>query len=444
MAKSLQVTVTNPDDLNTLQGELVTKNYNLEILGLKNPADFRKFSKSLMMLDRILKETNDKVDNGLKTKLDKGGYSGTAKDLKNEIDGKVSKSGDKLNGTLSINTSGMNQIKILHNDIVVGELVANSEAISLFNSTSSNFAALYNNGNATIKANNLKTSAKEVIDAINELDYGKFNNTGGVLSGDIIVKTSRQPMFGLDIGEKHKGGLYAEDSAVIVWNSAGRNFIHLYDNGETTITAKNLKTKSKEVVGAIGELHDEKLSKNGDTMTGPLAIDAWNNNLRLLSRGVNKGEVIAVEDGVAIWNASSRNKLMLRNDGWLLATANNLTTKSKDIVAAINELKNRFNNPSILWENNSSSDVSELVATGLSKYRIIMMKYVLGKATHSSQVGPDIHTEMVYITDDNPNFHINGFGSSRVRYNINGDTLTRTFKDNTSFVLRRVYGLIEK
>ena len=88
MAKSLQVTVTNPDDLNTLQGELVTQNYNLEILGLKNPADFRKFSKSLIMLDRILKETNDKVDNGLKTKLDKGSYGGDADDLKREIDGK--------------------------------------------------------------------------------------------------------------------------------------------------------------------------------------------------------------------------------------------------------------------------------------------------------------------------------------------------------------------
>ena len=88
MEKSLQVTVTNPDDLNTLQGELVTQNYNLEILGLKNPADFRKFSKSLMMLDRILKETNYNVDNGLNKKLNKGTYEGDADDLKREIDGK--------------------------------------------------------------------------------------------------------------------------------------------------------------------------------------------------------------------------------------------------------------------------------------------------------------------------------------------------------------------
>lgn len=86
MEKSLQVTVTNPDDLNTLQGELVTQNYNLEILGLKNPADFRKFSKSLMMLDRILKETNYNVDNGLNKKLNKGTYEGDADDLKNNID----------------------------------------------------------------------------------------------------------------------------------------------------------------------------------------------------------------------------------------------------------------------------------------------------------------------------------------------------------------------
>ena len=102
MEKSLQVTVTNPDDLNTLQGELVTQNYNLEILGLKNPADFRKFSKSLMMLDRILKETNYNVDNGLNKKLNKGTYEGDADDLKREVDNKVSKAGDTMTGRLNL------------------------------------------------------------------------------------------------------------------------------------------------------------------------------------------------------------------------------------------------------------------------------------------------------------------------------------------------------
>lgn len=112
MAKSLQVTVTNPDDLNTLQGELVTQNYNLEILGLKNPADFRKFSKSLMMLDRILKETNDKVDNGLNKKLNKGSYEGDADDLKREIDGKEpafsKKSGFNLDKSDSVSSNSSN------------------------------------------------------------------------------------------------------------------------------------------------------------------------------------------------------------------------------------------------------------------------------------------------------------------------------------------------
>lgn len=48
--------ITDEQELNTSIEELVTENYALEVLGLKNPADFRKFSKSFMKLDKFLKE----------------------------------------------------------------------------------------------------------------------------------------------------------------------------------------------------------------------------------------------------------------------------------------------------------------------------------------------------------------------------------------------------
>lgn len=70
-------------------------------LKLKKPdyengvADIRIFNENWDILDEASKkienemtETNDKVDNGLKTKLDKGSYGGDADDLKREIDGK--------------------------------------------------------------------------------------------------------------------------------------------------------------------------------------------------------------------------------------------------------------------------------------------------------------------------------------------------------------------
>lgn len=51
--------ITDEQELNTSTEELVTENYALEILGLKNVADFRKFSRSFMKLDEIVKGIED-------------------------------------------------------------------------------------------------------------------------------------------------------------------------------------------------------------------------------------------------------------------------------------------------------------------------------------------------------------------------------------------------
>lgn len=81
-------TATEPD--------LVTENYELDVLGLKNAGDFRKFSKSFIKLDKIVKNIDDatktlddrisSVNNTLNSaKLDKGGYTGNAKTLDDKI-----------------------------------------------------------------------------------------------------------------------------------------------------------------------------------------------------------------------------------------------------------------------------------------------------------------------------------------------------------------------
>ena len=80
--------VRNEADLDTLLDEnLVTEDYALEVLGLKNIADFRKFSRSFMKLSKIVKG----IDDSNNEKLDKGDYTGNAKNLNDEISKKASK-----------------------------------------------------------------------------------------------------------------------------------------------------------------------------------------------------------------------------------------------------------------------------------------------------------------------------------------------------------------
>ena len=62
--------ITDENQLNTEVDDLITEDYALEVLGLKNPADFRKFSRSFMKLSKIVKgieNVSNKVAN--KTEL---------------------------------------------------------------------------------------------------------------------------------------------------------------------------------------------------------------------------------------------------------------------------------------------------------------------------------------------------------------------------------------
>ena len=109
-------------------------------------------------------------------------------------------------------------------------------------------------------------------------------------------------------------------------------------------TAKGVKTAYDKGVEALNKANhaqstaDGKVSKGGDKMTGPLTIDAYSNNLKLLSRGVNKGELIAIEDSIALYNTATQTMLRMYDNGNISIPAKNLTTASKEIVGSINEL----------------------------------------------------------------------------------------------------------
>lgn len=107
--------VTDENQLNTEIDDLITEDYALEILGLKNPADFRKFSRSLMKLSKIVK----KIENSNAEKLNKGNVVekyDTAEKIGNEVDKKY----DKTGGTISGN------VVVQGNEIVNGSVSCNS------------------------------------------------------------------------------------------------------------------------------------------------------------------------------------------------------------------------------------------------------------------------------------------------------------------------------
>ena len=119
--------ITDEQELNTAVGDLVTEDYALEILGLKSIADFRKFSRSFMKLSKIVKRiensdnnksekghshddryyTEAEVNNELAKKLNKGAVSleyDTAKKIEDKIKEIDEKFNDELNKKLDKST----------------------------------------------------------------------------------------------------------------------------------------------------------------------------------------------------------------------------------------------------------------------------------------------------------------------------------------------------
>ena len=92
-----QIKEITDNDLDTGR-DLVTENYQLEILTLKDKVDLRRFSRAFLKVDKLLK-------NIFSNKLDKGLYSGNAQDLKNEINTKANRSGDTFTGPLKVHST---------------------------------------------------------------------------------------------------------------------------------------------------------------------------------------------------------------------------------------------------------------------------------------------------------------------------------------------------
>ena len=121
-----QIKEITDNDLDTGR-DLVTENYQLEILTLKDKVDLRRFSRAFLKVDKLLK-------NIFSNKLDKGLYGGNAQDLKNNIDTKISKDGDIIKKLGSYDYKRLVVPEIVGIDINQGTTTAiNTIAIEITN-----------------------------------------------------------------------------------------------------------------------------------------------------------------------------------------------------------------------------------------------------------------------------------------------------------------------
>lgn len=166
--------ITDEQELNTSTEDLTTEHYDLEILGLKNPADFRKFSRSFMKLAKVIKG----IENSNNEKLDKGGYTGTAQNLLTEISKIASKSvlGRIIIGKgLSVDSSGRTSVVSKNDGITVNEndiqinTVDNVTTDSGTKPLSARQGKILEENKQNKNDSTLKTTAKNIVGAINEL-----------------------------------------------------------------------------------------------------------------------------------------------------------------------------------------------------------------------------------------------------------------------------------
>lgn len=164
-----QIKEITDNDLDTGR-DLVTENYQLEILTLKDKVDLRRFSRAFLKVDKLLK-------NIFSNKLDKGEYGGSAQDLKNDIDTKVSKNGDTLNGILTSNSTSM-----MVSGVTGMHLHSNSDQIGFLNRDGSwvfrtdqmgttHIGTTYINGGIHSNGNFTISNSAPIIE-LNETDTG--------------------------------------------------------------------------------------------------------------------------------------------------------------------------------------------------------------------------------------------------------------------------------
>lgn len=288
-------------------------------LKLKKPdyengvADIRIFNENWDILDEANKkienemtETNDKIDNGLKTKLDKGSYEGNADDLKREIDGKEpafsKKSGFNLNKTDSYEEDDTNK-------------VGTARALKrLYDWIRNKLANLTLSWDRITNKPNLMTSEN-----VQTLLKNKVDKAGDTMTGTLNSQ-AREAFVGVDEhgNRKFEIGYDKSEDRFFIYDNVHQKIIMYATNGQTVIPSEYLQTTAKEVIGAINE---NKLKR--DALTGK-----YYNNFPLSSANV---------DDIFYHSATNKYYICVRN--YSGAQINNPNSNFEDLSVYENRKK---------------------------------------------------------------------------------------------------------
>lgn len=176
----------------------------------------------------------------------------SANKAQSTADGKVSKSGDTIDGILYAN-----RFFVKDGDMKGGIYYDSSENRIVLNNTKGGAISFFDDGTTKITAKNLNTSNKEVIQAINELNSGKFSKDGGSIKGATYISTSTGDQLLLQIDGKNMARISSNNFDTFFKNETTGALIQFTNNGNTSITGNNLATKAKEVIAAINELNSK-------------------------------------------------------------------------------------------------------------------------------------------------------------------------------------------
>ena len=173
-----------------------------------------------------------------------------------------------------------------------------------------------------------------------------YPKTGGVLDGSMIVKPGEDDILpGITVySPQHSaptGRIYTEnDDSFVITNRVSTNAITMKPTGETLIDALNLKTQSKEVIGAINELKaalDSGLSPEAlDGLVKSEDLDDIRKKLMALTNELNATNAVVSEHGA---NLSTINEFISKPDQRILDIINGL---KNDMLVMINDVLQRI------------------------------------------------------------------------------------------------------
>lgn len=155
----------------------------------------------------------------------------------------------------------------------------------------------------------------------------------------------------------------SNNSSVLVGTAKGVKTA--YDKG---VEALNKADQAQSSADKAQSTADGKVSKNGDTMTGDLAISSSNNPSLIMKYQNDKKAIFnynTTYKRLTIHNPTSVQEIRLQDDGSTYIDAKNLATKSKEVIGAINELNSGKENK-IDKKSGFNLDKSDSVASNSS------------------------------------------------------------------------------